>query len=462
MSTIRFGSINTGLPPNIVDQLVEAEKIPIKNMEAKKAKVEAKSKLVDDLQTKISDIRKGLTELASTRGFSDIKLTSGDPNVISGTVDPANYQAGSWNIEVVQMAQKASAVTNGFPDKDETTIGVGYFRFDTPDGSRDVYVKSGQNTLEGAAKAINSAKVGVKASVINDRKNPDEPYKLVLSSDGTGNEKSVTYPRIYMLDGDQDIFFDSESEAKNGVVKVDGMEFEISDNVLKDVIPGVALELKQANPGKSISVSVKEDLELVSGKVKTFVDGMNGVFQFIQDQNKMNKDTDTSKTLGGDGIIRSVETRLRQLIQNPQYGVAGSIKTLNQVGITFNRNGLLEYDQKKFNTALASNPDAVQNFFVGDGYQTGFISAVKREVNSLLNPAFGPISNRSRGLKQNIDQMDQRIAQKELQIAKKEDMLRAKFSRLEETMSKLKAQGGAVGAMGGGGGGMMGMPGAGG
>ena len=30
---ISFGSINTGLPPNIVDQLIEAEKIPVKNMQ---------------------------------------------------------------------------------------------------------------------------------------------------------------------------------------------------------------------------------------------------------------------------------------------------------------------------------------------------------------------------------------------------------------------------------------------
>jgi flagellar hook-associated protein 2 len=447
---IRFGSINTGLPPNIVDQLIEAEKIPVKTMQEKKTKIEAKSKLVDDLTTKISDIRKGLSELANTRGFSDIKITSGDPNVLTGTVDPNNYQAGSWNVEVSQLAETASAVTNGFPDKDKTTIGVGYFRFKTPKGNKDVYVDSKSNTLEGVAKAINSAGAGVKASVINDRKNPDEPFKLVLSSDGVGAEKSIEYPRIYMLDGDQDIYFDSEKQAKNGVVKVDGMEFEIADNTLKDVIPGVTLELKQANPGKSISVGVKEDVEVVSGKIKTFVDGINGVLGFVQEQNKLSKETDTTKTLGGDSIVRSVETRLRQVIQNPQYGVQSQVKSLNQLGIQFNRNGLLDFDQKKFNSVLAGNPSGVQAFLVGDGYQTGFIQSIKREVNSLLNPQSGPVTNRSKSLKENITQLDQRIADKERQLAKREDMLRDKFSRLEETMSRIKAQGGAVGAIGGG------------
>lgn len=448
---IQFGSINTGLPPNIVDQLIEAERIPIKNIEVQKSKTEAKLKLVEDLTTKVTDIRKTLGELASTRGFSDIKLVSGDPNIINGTVDPESFQPGSWSVEVVELARKAAAVTNGFPDKDKTTIGVGYFRFKTPDGDKDVYINASNNTLQGAATAINAANVGVRASVINDHKDKDYPFKLMLTASGVGKDQSVEYPRLYFLDGDQDIFFDSEIEAKNGLVKVDGFEIEIGDNVLKDVIPGVTLELKSAAPGKQVNITVKEDLEVISGKVKSFVDGMNAVFSFIQQQSKMDKNTDTSKTLGGDSLLRSVEQRLRSLIQSPQYGIRGDIKMLNQLGIQFNRNGTLDFDQKKFDSALASNPQAVQEFFVGNGFSTGFISAVRREISNLLNPAFGPLSNRSRGLRNRIDQYDQRIDQKEKQLAQREQILRTKFARLEETMSKLRQQGASVGQMGGGG-----------
>lgn len=444
---IQFGSINTGLPPNIVDQLIEAERIPIKNIEKQKEKSEARLKLVDELSGKVSEIRKGLSELAGTRGFTDIKLISGDPNIVQGTVDPGSYQAGSWNIEVVELAKKAGAITNGFPDKNETTIGTGYFRFKTPDGNKDVYINNTNNTLEAAAKTINAAKVGVTATIINDRKDKDYPYKLVLSADGVGEDKSVSYPRIYMLDGDQDIYFDSENEAKNGVVKVDGFEFEIADNTLKDIIPGVTLELKSASPGKSVNVSVKEDLDVVSGKIKSFVDQVNGVLGFVQQQNKLDQKTDTSKTLGGDSLVRTVEQRFRSLIQNPQYGVKSRITTLNQIGITFNRSGLLDFDQKKFNNALQSSPDGVQAFLVGDGYATGFISAMKREISNMLNPAFGPITNRTRGLKEKIDQFDQRIATKERQLGKKEEILRNKFARLEETMGRIKAQGAQVGAI---------------
>ncbi|MBX3021088.1 MAG: flagellar filament capping protein FliD [Bdellovibrionales bacterium] len=425
---------------------MEAERIPIKTIERNKGKQENRLKLVQDLETKLNGITGTIGALASTKGFTDMKLNSGDVNVVSGVVDPNSAVNGNWNIEVVDLAQKAAAITNGFPDKDKTQIGVGYFRFDTPDGGKEIYINGANNTLEGVSNAINRSGIGVKATVLNDRSDPDNPYKLMITGDNVGNEHQVTYPTLYFLDGDQDIYFDEEREAKNGRVKVDGFEFEVGDNTVKDVIPGVTLELKQANPGRTVNVSVKEDKEVVTGKIKTFVDGVNAVLSFIQQQNTMNKDSDTSSTLGGDSLLRSIENRLRGLIQNPQMGF-GEINRLNQLGIAFNRNGTLEYDEKKFNDTLAKNPSAVQRFLAGDGFATGFIPTLKREINTMLNSAFGPVAIRKRALQDRIGQMNDQVANKERQLAKKEDSLRNKFAKLEETMSKLKGQMGQVGAM---------------
>lgn len=447
---ISLGGLGSGLPPNIVEQLMEIEKIPIKNIEKNKGKEENRLKLVTELESKLNAISGTIGALASTKGFSDVKLMSGDPNVIQGTVDPSSSVNGNWNIEVMELAQKAAAISNGFPDKDKTQIGVGYFRFETPDGSQDVYINGSNNTMEGVANAINRAGIGVRASVLNDRSSPDAPFKLIVSGDSVGGDNQVNYPTLYFLDGDQDMYFDEEREAKNGRVKVDGFEFEIGDNKVTDIIPGVTLELKQANPGKSINVSVKEDKEVVSGKVKSFVDAVNGVLSFVQSQNSLSKESDTSQTLGGDSLLRSVENRMRNLIQNPQLGVGSDINRLNQVGIQFTRAGILEFDEKKFNDSLARNPSGVQKFLAGDGFSTGFISSLKREIGTLMNSAFGPVAMRKRGLQDKISQMNGRIETKERQLSKKEESLRNKFARLEETISRLKGQGAAVGAIGGG------------
>lgn len=447
---ISFGGINTGLPPNLVEQLVEAEKMPMKNVEQKKGKIEKKAKLVDELDTKVKAVADSLKELAGTRGFSDMKLASGDPNIIQGNVDPTGAVTGSWNVEVLKLASKAAAVSNGFPDKDVTELGVGYFRFDTPDGQKEVYINGTHNTLETAAKAINDAHLGVQASVINDRRDPDYPYRLVVSGATMGGDNQISYPALYFLDGDQDFYFDEKRPAENGLVKVDGIEFEIPENVLKDMIPGVVLDIKQSSPGRIVNISVKENQELVVGKIKAFVDAANGVLGFIQTQNALNEKSDTTQTLGGDALLRNVEQQFRRLLQNAQLGVGSDITRLGQIGVTFQRNGLLALDQDKFNQALQKNPESVRRFLVGDGFAVGLIPQTRRMVATLTDFNLGPIGSKRNGLKQQINQMDKRLESMDARLQGRERTLKQQFANLEDKMARLKQQGALIQARMGG------------
>src|SRR5690606_38805690 len=120
-----------------------------------------------------------------------------------------------------RLAQKPGALSNGFPDRDKTQIGVGYLRFDTPDGRKDVYINNSNNTLEGVAAAITSAGYGLRAQVINDRRDRENPYRLLVTGLQTGDDKQVEFPTIYMLDGDQDVYFDESRAAENALIKID-------------------------------------------------------------------------------------------------------------------------------------------------------------------------------------------------------------------------------------------------
>lgn len=442
----------SGLPPDIVEQIMNAEKIPVKNLEVKKAKQEDTLKLVGEIETKISDITKNLGELVGTRGFTDAKFVSGDPNVIEGNVDPSVANTGEYSLEVMQLAQKPGAMSNGFPDKDSTQLGVGYIKFDTPEGTKEVYLSGSNNTLEGVAKQINAANVGLRAMVVDDRKDSENPYKLLVTGLATGTDSQVNFPNVYLLDGDQDFYFDSSRESKNAKIKLDGFEFELPDNVSKDLIPGVTLDFKQAAPGKEVRVSVKENLEVISGKIKSFVDAYNAALGWIQGQAKLQKGQDGRQKLGplgGDSLLRNIENRLRQIIQTPQYGTSSPIQRVMELGIEFNRNGTLNFSEEKFNKALSADPKAVAGFLRGDGFNVGFVPTLKREISFMMSGQFGALSQRKKGIEDKVEALNRQIDNKERQLEKKEEFLRRKFSDLESKMSKLNAQGAALGgAMG--------------
>lgn len=437
----------SGLPPNIVEQIVEAEKVPIRQLENRKAAENEKLTLVSDLETKLNGITNNLGSIVGTRGFLFQKLISGDPSIIDGTVDPNQSVSGDWQLEVQQLANKPGAVSNGFPDRNESEIGVGYLNFVTGAGEKKVYVGK-TATLDGVANAINTAGIGVRAMVVNDRTDSTAPFKLMITGLQTGQDKQVSFPTVYMLDGDRDFFFEKSIEAKNAKFKLDGFEMEVAENTVRDVIPGVTLDLKQAVPGKPVSLKIKDDVETISGKVKEFVDSYNGVLSFIQGQHKLQKNKAGREglgPLGGDSLLRSIENRLRALAQNRQVGVGGGVNRLGDLGIEFNRAGTLNFDQQKFNATLSRDPSGVANFLRGDGSGTGFVPALRRELGAILNGGFGPIANRKRSTQQRIDSMDRQIENKERQISRREESLRRQFSNLESTMSKLQQQGASLG-----------------
>lgn len=446
---IKISGMASGLPPNIVEQIMDAERIPMKNIEVKKAKEENLVKLISELETKISDINKNLSELTGTKGFSDTKLFSSDPNIVDGTADPNEVVTGEHIVEVVQLANRPGAITNGFADKDRTEIGVGYIKFHTAEGTKDVYISGSDATLEGVARQINAANIGVSAHILDDRKDKDYPFKILMTGLEMGDDHEINFPVIYMLDGDQDFYFDDVVEAKNAKLKIDGFEIDTPDNVVQDIIPGVTLDLKQEAPGRKVRINIKENLEVIAGKIKSFVETYNAALSFIQNQNKLQKGEGGKESLGplgGQSVLRTVENALRRIIQEPQF-VNSSIRRVIDIGIEFTRSGSLTFNQEKFNKVLSSNPRDVANFFRGDGFSVGFVPTVKRQTGLLLNGEFGALSNRKKGIQSKITNMNQQLENKERQLGRKEEQLRRKFADLEAKMSQLQGQGAAVGAM---------------
>lgn len=442
MAGFRISGMASGLPPNIVEQIMEAERVPVKTMEADKGKREEKLKLVTDFETKINDITKNLEDLTGAGGFMDKKFISGDVNVIDGTVDPKLASPGEWSVEISELAQRPGALSIGFPDRDKSETGVGYMKFETPQGTKEVYVGGGNTTLDAIAGKINKSGTGVRASVINDRRDREYPYKLLVTGLKTGDDKDIQFPIVYMLDGDADFQFDEKVPAKNAKVKIDGFEVELPENETTDLIPGVNLDFKAAAPGRPIKVRVKENLEVITGKVKTFVDSYNAALSFVQDQHKLKGNGANAKLgpLGGDSLLRSAESALRRIIMNPVFGDNASVRRVGDLGIEFNRNGTLNFDQQKFTKELNAHPEAVSFFLRGDGFSFGFIPTLKREIANLVNPNTGSIGLRKKGMSQGIQQVNDRIERKERQLEKREDGLRRKFTDLETRMSKLQGQ----------------------
>ncbi len=444
---ISFGSINSGLPKDIVQQIVEAEKIPIKQMEARKEKVENKKNLVGQLTTLIESMRGEILKNKTERSLREIAINTGDAGNVAVTADKNVALPGKHNLEVLQLAQKASAITNGVEDKDKTYLGVGYIRAVMPNGEeKEIYVDQEHANLTGIAKLINGdADLGMKATVVNDGKGEDEPWRLMVSLTETGDDNGAEFPYLYLVDGEEDLYFDQERPAQDAKVKLDGFEIEVPSNKVTDLIPGLTIDLKKAKPGEEINLEVTEDVAKIGGKFTSLIDNINNVLKFIKEQNTLDDKSDTSKTLGGDLTLTTIESKIRNAIFTPIMTDSGPMR-MGDLGVTFQRDGLLKFDQAKFETIISKDYKAVSQTLTGKydpvaGKTVGFMDLLDETARNLTSPPNGVLPSRKSGLQNQISQIDRQIQTRERLIARKEEVLKTKFARLEETISRIKGQG---------------------
>lgn len=449
---IAFGSINSGLPKDIVQQIVNAEKIPIQAMEARKAKVANKQALVGELTKLVEGMRGEILKNKGVRSLRELKVNGGADH-IGITADKNIAEPGKYQLEVLSLAQKSSAITNGVEDKDKTHIGVGYLRAVMPDGEeKEIYIDEENATLTGIAKLINaqSDQLGMRANVVNDGSGSDEPWKMVISMSETGDGAKAEFPYLYLVDGEVDLHLEGERPAQDAKVKLDGFEIEVPSNKVTDLIPGVTIDLKKAKPGEEISFEVTEDVQAIGTKITSLVDNINGVLKFIKEQNTLSEKSDTSSTLGGDLTLQTIESRLRSAIFTPIQTEKGPMR-IGDLGITYQREGHLKFDSAKFESALAADYKRVAQVLTGiyspTGKTDGFIDNLEKTTMQLLANPNGALVTRSRGLKSNISQIDRQIATRQRMIDQKEEILKARFARLEETISKIRGQGAGLAGM---------------
>lgn len=450
---ISFGSINSGLPKDIVKQIIAAEKIPLEKMNSRKGKIENKKALLGELTNRVEGLRGGILANKSARSLRELAVNvSGEGIAVS--VDKNLAEPGNYQIEVVQLAQKSSAISNGVEDKDKTYFGVGYLQYELPNGdTKEVYIDEDSSSLEGIAKLINKdSDNGMHANVVNSGDGTDTPWKLIITLEETGDDNKAIFPNLYLVDGMEDLWFEGNRDAQDAKIKLDGFEIELPSNKSTDLISGATIDLKKAKPGEEITVEISEDTAKITTKIGDLVTKINDIISFIKEQNALDESVDTSQTLGGDLTLQTLESRLRaSIFQNIETDFGN--RRIGDLGLTFQRDGMLKLDNDKFKSKLDENYQEVAQIIAGKytkekGKTKGFIDHLDELVSNSLRRPGGVLTSRKNGLESQIRQIDRKIESKQRHIDKKEQILKAKFARLEETMSRIQSQGSGLAGLG--------------
>lgn len=368
----------------IVSKLMAVESQPLTVLQKREASFQAKLTAYGALKGALSSFQNSLTGLADASKFQSFNATPSDASVLSATA-ASTAVTGNYSITVNSLA-KSQTISSAGQVNLTSPIGSGAsttltFQFgtitggtltngiyananfdqDTGQATGTVVIDSSNNSLQGIKDAINSANIGVTASIVNDG-DSSAPYRLLLTSNSTGVAKSmkitssggdaaITNLLSYDPSGTQN--FTQTTAAQNASLSVNGLTIKSASNKVEGAISGVTLNLSKEG---STTLSLTNNTSAITTAIQGLVTSYNSINSTLNTFTRYNASTKTAGILIGDSSMQAIQARIRSTLSSPLTGLGNNTLTnLSQVGLSFMKDGTLTLDNAKLQTALTNN-----------------------------------------------------------------------------------------------------------
>ncbi len=381
----------------IVDSLLAIRKQQTDILTARQTEVKSKQAVYASIKSQITSLRSQAAILGKVQNnvFVSRKASVSDEAALSATVS-SNAAAGVYRLKVNTLAQAHQVATQSFTDADsEITQGTLTLRA----GSRSpitVTVDGTNNTLQGLADAINDANGGVSASIVKD----GSGARIVLSAEKTGAENAITVTSnlgassggaiqpAFDLDNPVQAASDASVTLGSGTGAV---TVTSPTNQISSLINGVVLNLADADPSKTITLSVTRDTAPAVEAVQDFVDSYNSLIDFIGKQTAYDAASQKGGLLLGDSQVSSIRNQVQSAILGVVGGVSGQVNRLSSIGISVGDTGQLTFNSSKLSSILDGSvpgvgADDVRRLFALDATSTNsgirYVTGSNRTVDS--------------------------------------------------------------------------------
>lgn len=397
----------------IVSNLMNVERAPLNKVATQKTAFQSQISAYGSLKSALSTFQSSVSSLSSLSKFNAQSVTSSNTSVLTATSN-GSATVGSYDISVTQLAKSQKLSVGGFANVSDVvgtgTLNISFGTFTpevatpftpsafTPNAAKtalNITIDSSNNTLAGVRDAINAADSSVTATIVND----GSTNRIVITSKDTGEVNSL---KISVTDDDGNnldasglskLAYDPQAaagngknltvlqEAKNAVLKIDGIDIVKSSNAISDAIDGVTLNLVGVTSSSAISLSVATNQDTIKTSVTSFVDAFNKLDTTLRNLTKFDETGQANGALLGDATARSIINQIRS-VMNTAVANGSSLNTLSQIGVTFQRDGKLNLDSTKLTNAVSTNFNDIASLFAATARATdpqiSFVSSTSK------------------------------------------------------------------------------------
>ncbi|MDI3280272.1 MAG: flagellar filament capping protein FliD [Bacillota bacterium] len=367
--------------------------------------------------------------------------------------------------QLLKDANFATAIT----DSGGGTTGTGSFKINGVEITFDL----SNDTLNTVITRINNSAAGVVASydAVQDR--------LILTAKTTGS-LSITREDVAgtFLAATDLLAGATLTAGQNAEFTIEGLNggnpLYSTSNDVTDVISGVTLHLRKADPLNPVTLTIGQDTQAVKDAIKAWVNAYNEAINLIntrlQEKTISNKKwedmTDAERKQGllrGDWALAQLKNDLVRRVTDVVEGLPSGFNQLALIGIKLSSDtgasaGNLTIDEAALDAALRDNPEKVADLFfrdadydnIVDSGEVGVAVRVDALLKSLTDPSTvsvggtsvknGLIPRQQDVLTTQIEDLEERIERFDAWLQQREAYLVRQFTAMEQFIGLMQQQ----------------------
>ncbi len=360
---INFGSVASGQGFDVastVTAILASEQAIESPWKSQLASLQAQDAVFSALGTDLSTLTTSLQSLSDFSGvLSQKQGSSSDTNVLSLASATTAAVAGSHTVVVGTLAQTSSEYTDALVNAADTLSGSLTLQVGTG-ASHTITVGSSSNTLASLAGAINAAAIGVNASIITDASG--SRLSLVSGTSGAGGQLAISGGLTDSTTSTA-IGFHTGQSGQDASLTVDGIALKSASNTVTNAIPGVTFQLLSTSAAQ-VQVQITNDTAAIGTAIGSVVAAYNAVVKDINGQEGKSA-SGNAQPLFGSTTLALLQNQLSSALLGGSP--SGSISSVMQLGIGFNKDGTLSLNGDTLNSALNGSFSDVTGFLQNSG-----------------------------------------------------------------------------------------------
>lgn len=420
----------------IISALIQQASVPIQLLKSQQQDVQSKITALQSLSANVLNLRSAADTLVDSTFFSSVTASSSNAAAITASAT-SSTPAGSYNISVTTLARPETQISNTGYASTTSVIGTGTLTINIGTSNNPpITIGATNNTLTGVRDAINSANLGVTATIVNTGVGVT-PYKLVLTGNTAGQSNTISATGTI---GGLPYTFAVTQGAASASLTVNGIAITSNSNTVSGAVPGLTVNLLQPNSSATITVAPATDT--IKSKISSLVSAFNSLNAFFVTQSTVNTTTNRAGVLAGDFTLSSVRSSVRGSLTST-ISNGGLFTSLAQFGIEFQNDGSISINDAALTDALTNHLSDVRKFFQGTA-SNGFANNLQAALKSLTDPINGVLTQAVTSLQGTVTNLQKSIDDAQARIDLQRKSLQAQFAAAQTAIAQLQGQSGSL------------------